>query len=418
MIFSTKRYVLAGAFLIILLGFASIVGTAPEVNEASLKELVAGNNAFAFDLYQALRTNECNLFFSPYSISLALAMTYAGARDNTAIEMAETLHFTTLEQDRLHPAFNALAMELASRDEDPVNTEETKEKDRFQLHVANALWGQDGYGFLPDFLDVVEENYGAGVQTASFSDAPEQARMDINDWVSDETDERIEDLLPPGSITPLTRLVLTSAIYFNATWKYRFDECSTHDDPFTLLDGSQVTVSMMEQIRQFKYVEEEGYKAIELPYIGDEISMVVLLPETHQFEEFAATLNSERLTSILKAMTDTEDIHLYMPEFEYASEFNLKATLADLGMPDAFVFGAADFSGMDGSRELFIDDVFHKAFVSVDENGTVAAGGTAAPMPCALSTKVKLDHPFIFLIRDIETETILFMGRVLDPTGS
>jgi serpin B len=275
--------------------------------------------------------------------------------------------------------------------------------------------------------------------------------MMINRWVSDETEERIEDLLPLGSITPLTRLVLTNAIYFKATWKYRFAK-GTADDTFTLLDGSQVTVSMMQQIAEFKYVEEKGwYKAIELPYIGDKLSMIILLPAADQFGKFSLELpyigdklsmiillpaadqfgkfsrelNAKQVRDILEGMKDTEDIqmdteeiHLYMPKFEYTSEFNLKATLTDLGMPDAFVFGAADFSGMDGSRELFIGDVFHKAFVSVDENGTEGGGGTAAQMPCALSTKVKLDHPFIFLIRDIETGTILFMGRVMDPTGS
>jgi len=389
--------------------------TSLSVSIIDFEELVTGNTAFAFNLYQNLSQEGENLFFSPYSISLALAMTYGGARSATEEQMAETLHFTTLGQDRLHPAFNALALELASRGEDPT----VKKEDRFQLHVANALWGQDGYGFLPAFLDVLAENYGAGVQSADFIDAPEQARETINRWASDETEGKIEDLLPPGSITPLTRLVLTNAIYFNATWKHRFDEGFTHDSPFTLLDGSQVTVSIMEQIARFKYVEEEGrYKAVELPYVGDELSMVILLPTTSQFEEFSQGLNAEQVRDILNSMKDTEEIHLYMPKFEYASEFNLKVTLSNLGMPDAFVLGTADFSGIDESRELFIGDVFHKAFVSVDENGTEVGGGTAVHMPCALSTKMKLDHPFIFLIRDIETGTVLFIGRVMDPTGS
>jgi len=398
--------------------------TIANVATADVEKLVTGNTAFAFDLYQNLSQKGGNLFFSPYSISLALAMTYAGARSATEEQMAETLHFTTLGQDRLHPAFNALALELASRGEDPSLTKETEEGKRFQLTIANALWGQDGYGFLPAFLDVLAENYGAGVRTADFIDAPEQARVKINRWVSDETEERIEDLLPLGSITPLTRLVLTNAIYFKATWKYRFAK-GTADDTFTLLDGSQVTVSMMQQIAEFKYVQEKGYQAVELPYIGDEISMIILLPAADQFGKFSRELNAKQVRDILEGMKDTKDIqmdteeiHLYMPKFEYTSEFNLKATLTDLGMPDAFVFGVADFSGMDGSRELFIGDVFHKAFISVDENGTEAGGATAVPMPCALATEVKLDHPFIFLIRDIETGTILFMGQVMDPTRS
>lgn len=427
-----KRFTLGFTILIVTIGLIGLCWnalatngdqnpsqeeTTPNVALADLQDLVTGNTAFAFDLYQHVSQEGENLFFSPYSISLALAMTYAGARDNTAIEIAETLHFT-LGQDSLPPAFNALALELDSRGEGPANQQgtEEEEKDRFQLHVANALWGQDGYGFLSAFLDVLAENYGASVQTADFIDAPEQARMMINRWTSDETDGKIEDLLPPGSITPLTRLVLANAIYFNATWKHRFDEGFTHDSPFTLLDGNQTTVSMMKQIKRFRHAEEEGrYKAVELPYVGDELSMVILLPAADQFEKFSRELNAEQVRDILNNMVDTEDIYLYMPKFEYASGFNLKATLSDLGMPEAFVFGTADFSGMDGSLELFIGDVFHKAFVSVDENGTEAAGGTAAPMPCALATEVKLDHPFIFLIRDIETGTILFMGRVMDP---
>ena len=432
-----KRFTLGFTILIVTIGLIGLCWnvlatngdhnpsqeeTTFDMTIADLGKLVTGNTAFAFDLYQSLSQESGNLFFSPYSVSLALAMTYAGARSTTEEQMVETLHFTTLGQDRLHPAFNALAIELAGWGEDSASKQETEEekKDRFQLHIANALWGQDGYGFLPAFLDVLAENYGAGVQTADFIDAPERARMMINRWVSDETEERIEDLLPPGSITPLTRLVLTNAIYFNATWKYRFDERSTYDCLFTLLDGSRVTVSMMEQIKRFKYVEEKEYQAVELPYVGDELSMVVLLPTADRFEKFSQELNAEQVRDIMNSMKDTGDIHLYMPKFEYTSEFNLKATLADLGMPDAFVFGTADFSGMDASRELFIGDVFHKAFVSVDEAGTEATAATAvvvdwycvSPPPI----RVSIDRPFIFLIRDIGTGTILFMGQVMDPS--
>ncbi len=386
------------------------------VYTAVQSELVEGNAKFAFELYRALREEHGNLFLSPYSISLALAMTYSGARGETATQMAETLHFAALGQDRLHPAFNALARELAGRGEGTGDTDETDEADRFRLHVTSALWGQDGYRLLPAFLAVLAENYGAGVQTANFIDAPEQARETINRWASDETEGRIENLLPPGSITPLTRLVLTNAVYFNATWKYGFDECFTWNCPFTLLNGSQVTVQMMQQVGRFRCVAGEGYQAVEIPYVGDELSMLVLLPEIHEFEEFTATLDSERLASILATMTEERGISLSMPRFEYASEFNLKATLVDLGMPDAFVLGAADFSGLDGTRELFIGDAFHKAVVSVDENGTEAAAATALPIPCAMLPVIRLDHPFIFLIRDIETGTILFIGQVLDPS--
>jgi len=404
MIFSTKRYVLAGAFLIILLGFASIVGTAPEVNEASLKELVAGNNAFAFDLYRALKTNEDNLFFSPYSISLALAMTYAGARDNTAIEMAETLHFT-LQQDRLHPALNALGEKLLGHDEN------------ISLTIANALWGQAGYPFLPDFLAVLDTGYDAGLRRADFIGAPEGARRDINDWVSDATEGKIEDLMGPGTITPDTRLVLANAIYFKGTWKAQFDAKKTEFAPFYRLDGSQVKVPMMRMKGHFPYTEGMNYQAIELPYTGDTLSMAILLPRAGMFEDFEANLSVERLDAIL-AQLCSEKVQLAMPRFELTSEFSLGETLANLGMPAAFKQGIADFSGMDGTRDLFIGHVAHKAFVSVNEEGTEAAAATGVSMVLSIPSMMTIDHPFVFLIRDSETGTILFIGRVLDPTGT
>ncbi len=404
MIFSTKRYVLAGALLIILLGFASIVGTAPEVNEASLKELVAGNNAFAFDLYQALRTNECNLFFSPYSISLALAMTYAGARDNTAIEMAETLHFT-LQQDRLHPALNALGEKFLARDEN------------INLTIANALWGQAGYPFLPDFLAVLDTGYDAGLRRADFIGDPEQARMEINNWVNEETEGKIEDLMGPGTITPDTRLVLANAIYFKGTWKVQFDAKKTELAPFYRLDGSQVKVPMMRVKEHFPYTEGRDYQAIELPYTGDTLSMIILLPRAGMFADFEANLSVERLDAIL-AQLCSEKVNLAMPKFELTSEFSLVETLAQLGMPDAFQSGIADFSGMDGTHDLFIGCVAHKAYVSVNEEGTEAAAATGVSMVLSIPSMMTIDHPFIFLIRDIETGTILFMGRVVDPSGT
>ena len=403
MIFSTRRYILAGALLIILLGFASVVGTAPAVNEASLKELVAGNNGFAFDLYQALRRNECNLFFSPYSISLALAMTYAGARDNTAIEMAETLHFT-LQQDRLHPAFNALGERLLGHN------------GNINLTIANALWGQAGYPFLPDFLAVLDTGYDAGLRRADFIGAPEGARMDINNWVSEETEGKIEDLMGPGTVTPDTRLVLANAIYFKGTWKLRFDAKKTELAPFYRLDGSQTKVPMMSMQECFPYTEDMNYQAIELPYSGDTLSMVILLPRAGVFEDFEANLGVERLDVIL-AQLCSEKLVLRMPRFELTAEFSLADTLARLGMPDAFT-GAADFSGMDGTRDLFIGHVAHKAFVSVNEEGTEAAASTGVSMELSMPSMMTIDHPFIFLIRDIETGAILFIGRVVDPAES
>jgi serpin B len=388
--------------------------TAPNVNQADLADLANGNSAFAFDLYEALREENGNLFYSPYSISLALAMTYAGARGETEGQMAETLHFI-LSQDRLHPAFNALDLELARRGEGAKG----KDSEGFRLNIVNAIWGQDGYKFLPEFLDLLAENYGAGLRLLDFAKAPEESRVTINDWVSDQTEGRIKDLIPQGLIDTLTRLVLTNAIYFNAAWSKPFEERLTDDGTFHLLDGGEVTVPMMRQTASFGYAEGEGYQAVELPYDGRELSMVILPPEAGGFEAFEGSMTAERVDAILKGLTYGE-VALTMPKFEIESDFSLAQVLAAMGMPDAFS-RAADFSGMDGTLKLFIRDVVHKAFVSVDEAGTEAAAATAViiaekAMP-ALPVEVTVDRPFVFLIRDIETGTILFVGRVVNPSA-
>jgi serpin B len=386
--------------------------TSPDTNPSDQALLVEGNSAFAFELYQALREQEGNLFYSPYSISVALAMTYAGARGETAQQMADTLNFI-LEQDRLHPAFNWLDAELASRGEGA----QGKDDVGFGLNVVNAIWGQKDYEFLSDFLDVLAENYGAGLRILDFANETEKSRLIINEWVSDQTEGRIKDLIPQGAVDALTRLVLTNAIYFNAAWEDPFDEDMTTDGPFYLLDGGQVIVPMMKQTEAFGYTEGEGHQAIELQYDGNELSMVILLPEAGQFQAFEEGLQAERVDAIINDLQPT-GVTLTMPKFEFDSEFSLTDTLAGMGMPIAFS-GDADFSGMTGNRGLFISDVVHKAFVSVDEAGTEAAAATAVIMPESgppePTVEVTIDHPFIFLIRDIETGAILFVGRVLNP---
>jgi serpin B len=386
--------------------------TSPDVSEADLALLVEGNTAFAFDLYQALKAKDGDLFYSPHSISVALAMTYAGARGETAEEMATTLRFL-LEQDTLHPAFNWLDAELASRGEGA----QGKDGEGFRLNIVNAIWGQEDYEFLSEFLDVLAENYGAGLRILDFINETEESRLAINDWVSDQTEERIKDLIPEGVITSLTRLVLTNAIYFNAAWAYPFDDKVTANGPFYLLDGGQVTVSMMKQTETFGYTDGDGYQAVELLYDGDELSMVIMLPDDGQFKAFEEGLQADRVSDIIDSLQLAE-VALTMPQFEFDSEFSLKDTLADMGMPVAFS-DAADFSGMTGKRDLYIAEVVHKAFVAVDEAGTEAAAATAVPMELTAMpdppVEVTLDHPFIFLIRDIETGAILFVGRVVNP---
>jgi len=387
--------------------------TSPNVSAPDLADLVNGNSAFAFGLYHFLREEkDGNLFYSPYSISLALAMTYAGARGETAQQMADTLHFT-LPQDRLHPAFNSLDLELASRGEGA----QGKDSKGFRLNIVNAIWGQQGHKFLPTFLDTLAENYGAGLRLLDFASNPEASRVTINDWVSDQTEGKIKDLIPQGVIDKLTRLVLTNAIYFNAAWAEPFKEDLTTDGPFHLLDGSQVTVPMMRQTTSFGYAEGEGYQAVELPYDGRELAMVILLPAAGKFEAFENSLDAGKVEAIIKNLNYRE-VALTLPKFEVESDFSLVDALAAMGMPVAFSAGA-DFSGMDGTRNLYIGDVIHKAFVSVDEAGTEAAAATAVVMEATgmpePAVEVTVDRPFIFLIRDIETGAILFVGRVVNP---
>jgi len=414
---SAMPYVLAGLMVcsVVLLGSGGggsleteLGSEASNVYAGVRTELVEANTQFALDLYHELAEADGNLFFSPYSISAALAMTYAGARGETESQMSDALHFT-LPQQVLHPAFHALDADLMQR---------ASEIEGVQLSIANALWGQDGHPFLAEFLDLLDASYGAPMETVDFTGASERTRAAVNDWVSRKTKGKISDLMPPGSITPATRLVLANAIYFYGTWKLPFVASQTQDEHFLRLDQQHVMVPMMLVQKDFAYAEEEGYcEAIELLYTGDRLSMVVLLPGLGEYESFEATLCPERLDEIL-AKLETQEVQLRMPKFKLNSEFSLADTLAQLGMPDAFS-GAADFSGMDGLHDLFIAHVAHKAFVSVDEEGTEAAAATGISMALSIPSYVRMtiNHPFIFLIRDREAGTILFMGRVLDPTA-
>ena len=388
--------------------------TVPVATDSELSDLVRGNNAFAFDLYQKLREEESgNLFYSPYSISLALAMTHAGARGETERQISNTLHFT-LSQDKLHPAFNALDLQLASRGEGSSGTEGKG----FRLNIANAIWGQQGYDFLQNFLDKLAENYGAGMKIANFTEAPEDSRVAINDWVAHQTEDKIKDLIPSGAIDNLTRLVLTNAIYFNAAWLYPFDEKATAEGDFHLLNGNSIKVPMMRQTESFGYASGTGYQSVELLYDSSEISMLILLPDKGNFDSFENSLNAELVSQISEDLS-REQVEFTMPSFEFEAQFKLGATLKKMGISDAFNQQLADFSGMDGRKDLSISDAFHKAFVLVNEKGTEAAAATAVvvgvksvPPPPIV---VAVDRPFIFFIRDIATNTTLFVGRVMDP---
>ena len=347
-------------------------------------------------------------------------MTYGGAQAETARQMAEAMHFT-LPSERLHPALNALDLyleSLGSPASEKQNNSNGEGGQDFQLSIANSIWGQRDFAFLPAYLDLLAQNYGAGLRLVDFAGAPEPSRQAINDWVSQQTKDKIKDLFPQGSIDENTRLALVNAIYFKASWLNAFYEDNTSEGIFHLKDGGQVSVPMMVSGSAASYYEQgDGYQAVALPYLGDTTRMVVVLPDEGQFDAFEAGLNAEKIDQILNGLSGAE-VELTLPKFKIESSFNLSDTLAGMGMADAFDTSKADFSGMDGQRDLFISQVVHKAFVNVDEKGTeaaaatgVAVGATAIQYP----TVVKVDRPFLFFIYEQKSGTILFTGRVTDP---
>jgi serpin B len=387
----------------------------PNIHAGDSQALVDGNNAFALNLYRSLRSQSGNLILSPYSISIALGMTYAGARGETESQMAKTLHYD-LPQTQLHPAFNSLDQALAERGK-PKSEEEAP----LQLNVANSVWAEQTLPFLKEYLDIIALNYGAGIQLADFVNQHEAVRKEINDWVSDQTQDKIRDLLQEGIVKPSTKMVLVNAIYFKADWAIQFDPDSTRMAPFHFLDGSETQIDMMSKTMYgLPYTHGDGFQAIELAYQAGTAAMDIIVPDEGSFAEVESRLDSGMLNDILGNLQSTA-VRLSLPKFNFTSEFKLADQLKGMGMTDAFDENLADFSGMTGGRDVFIDNVVHKAFVAVDEKGTEAAAATAvimAPtsaMPVEAITLV-IDRPFIFVIRDIPSGQILFIGRVLDPS--
>ncbi len=374
------------------------------------KTWLPGNTAFALDLYAKLKTTDGNLFFSPYSISTALAMTYAGARGDTATQMAKVLHFPAA-QDRLHPAFAALESNLKA----------IQKKGKVRLDVANSLWPQQKYPFLPEYLSLLKRYYGTSVTPLDYVNAPEAARKTINDWVERKTNRKITDLIQPGMLTALTRLVLANAVYFKGKWTDPFDPSGTSDQPFHLSTNKDVMCRLMLHEGDYAYNETPDLQALALPYVGDDLSMIILLPrKTDGLSALESELTPAKLTEWVGPLAERK-VDVFLPKFKFTRGFSLEKTLAAMGMTDAFSF-KADFSGMDGRTNwLFISEVVHKAFVDVNEEGTEAAAATVVviaenAMPESIPAVFRADHPFLFLIRDRHTGSILFMGRVMDPT--
>lgn len=388
-----------------------IVQAAADCPEQRSKDsTVEGNGDFAFELYKKIGSNEANagknIFFSPYSISTALGMTYAGARGETEKQMSAVLHFGT-DQDALHRAFHELSGSLDGAGK------------TYQLSIGNALWGQKNYPFDKGFLALIDKYYFGGFNTVDFIQETELSRQRINQWVADKTADKIKDLLQQGDVSGATRLVLTNAIYFKGDWATQFDKKMTRLAPFTLKPADTIDVQMMAQSGRFSYGETELLQAVEVPYAGDDLSMLVLLPrgDIGVMEE---QLSQQKLEDLWVKMTPTQ-LNIYLPRFKFDARYGLhdKKFLPAMGMVDAFDERLADFSGLTGKKELFISGVFHKAFIDVNESGTEAAAATAVvvglksmPMP---PTLFRADHPFVFVILHKPTRSILFMGRVANP---
>jgi len=364
-------------------------------------------NAFATSLYAQLKTQAGNLFLSPYSLSSALTMIYAGARGNTKEEMAKVLHLGTNET-AIHNGFGELERSLSAN---PAT---------YQLSVANAIWVQKRKVFLAaEFAELLQDAYQAGVKTADFENSAEVERTRINRWVAKQTAQKIQELLTPGLLTPQTQLVLTNAIYFKGQWQWPFNPEDTRELPFIKLDGSQIKVPTMYQKEKFAYLEDDQVQMIELPYQSSAsspgLSMVILLPT--QTDGVGLSKLEEKLADYLRASSDlkSQEVSVYLPKFKVAATFQLKEILQQLGMQEAFDPGTADFSGMTENKALAISAVVHQAFVEVNEEGTEAAAATAVVGSRGRSLVFRADHPFVFWIKDNASGTLLFLGRVMTP---
>ena len=356
-------------------------------------------NQLAFDLYTTLSTEqEGNLFLSPYSISSALAMTYGGTRGETETQMADVFHFGG--QGATHPAFSTLRKKL----------NRIQNNGNVQLSVANSLWPQVDYAFLSDYLAMTKEFYGSEIQPVNYKS--DTARLKINNWVESKTNNRIKDLIPAGTLDPLTRLVLANAIYFKGNWASQFKKEATRPAPFKLADGTTTNAPMMSQEGDFKLARSKEFQALELPYEGNNLSMIILLPND---PDKLPVLGNEILATLEFNETD---VFVQLPKFKIESSFGLSDTLATMGMPLAFNPDKADFSGMDGTKNLYIGAILHKAFIEVNEEGTEAAAATAVVMKArSIPPQFIANRPFLFLIRENASSTILFIGRVLNPNA-
>jgi serpin B len=386
--------------------------------DADTSALVRGNTTFGLDLYAQLRHAPGNTFLSPFSLSTALAMTASGARGETARQMAEVLHFP-FAMNRVEPAFASLIRSV--RPEGGAGAGAAKAKPDYQLHTANALWGQKGYHFLPAFMETLRGPYGATFEEVDFQRALEESRRTINTWAEDRTQGKIQDLIPSGALDATTRLVLTNAIYFKGSWSSPFRPEQTQQEDFHPSAGRTSRVPMMHQTGSFPYFEDDSVQVLELPYAGGDLAMVVLLPRAVDgLDAFERSLSAESLAQRLIQLR-ARQVAVALPRFKLTSEFELARTLAALGMTLPFT-GRADFTGINGGKEpLEISAVIHKAYIDVNEEGTEAAAATAVGIRATSAVipqppiPFRADHPFLFLLRDRRTGNLLFLGCLTQP---
>jgi serpin B len=395
-----------------LMVLAVLFYTSMHVQAASNSEsLVESNTAFACDLYQKLRLSEGNLFFSPFSMSSALAMTYAGARGDTESQIATTMRFSMGQET--HSAFAELASRLAELQKAP----------NIRLSVANSLWPQKGYPFLDGYLSLVKKHYGVSITPVDYKSEAEAARKTINGWVEKKTQNKIRDLIQPGILNALTRLVLVNAVYFKGNWENQFKASGTWNAPFHITADRTVQVPMMTQKQALRYANLDSFAILELPYVGNKMSMIILLPKkTDGLGQLETELSPENLKR-WESRLNKEEVLVFLPKFKMTSTFRMDKALISMGMVDAFSATSANFAGMDGRSDwLYIGAVLHKAFVEVNEEGTEAAAATATGVVMAVAgvhasqTTFRADHPFVFLIKEKQTGSILFVGRMTDPT--
>lgn len=390
--------------------------SSPNINFEKIQALAQDNTNFALSFYDSIRQEDGNIIFSPISLSLALSMALAGAESSTEEAMIEALQFS-LPEEEVYPTFNALLLAIEESQKLPI---EESEGDEFQLNIANSIWGQAGYDFKQEFLDILAKNFGAGMYLVDYIEDPENARQLINNWVEEETQGKIEDLIPQGAIDTLTRLVLANAIYFNASWQHPFDENGTEKATFTSLDGTDIEVDMMRLFgERLSYTQGGNFQAVNLPYLSTDFSMTVIVPDQGSFIDFEDGLSLEEITAIQNNLSP-QSVNLQMPKFDYESTINANDQLAALGMSNAFNPELADFSGITEIEKLFISDVLHKATITVDEQGTEAAAATAIiirteSIEPGEPVELTIDRPFIYIIRHNPTGSILFMGRVVQP---